>query len=202
MRVACSIVITVAALASRVDAQPALTAPLAAPSTGETELRDPSRARLLSISIPVLTMAASLAVMTGGDDEAAAVGLPLFLAGAIVGPSTGLWYAGHQGGKGMLARGGAGLLVMAGISSAISGNTHDGCSSEECERRDDRAEQAAVVFISAGAVAFLASWIYDVRAAGRIVERNNRAINATLVPTVMPTAVGGQAPGAMLSGTF
>jgi hypothetical protein len=117
----------------------------------------------MSLAIPLLTMGASLAVMGPRDDGASGIGLPLFLAGAVMGPSTGIWYAGHQGGKGMLARSAALGLIGLGIASHV-GSSHHGDSNTS-----DRGKDAAVVFVTGGIVGWTASWIYDIREAGRIV---------------------------------
>lgn len=196
MRVPCAILVSLGVLAARGDAQPSMTAPSTPPPTGEVELRDPSRARVMSLAIPLLTMGASLAVMNGNEETATGIGLPLFLAGAVMGPSTGIWYAGHQGGKGMLARSAALGVIGMGIAAHI-GSTQHGDSYP-----NSRSEEVAAVLIAGGIVGWTASWIYDVREAGRIVERGNRARNALVVPAVISSASGGRMPGAMLTGTF
>lgn len=108
----------------------------------------------------------------------------LLVGGAVVGPSTGLWYAGHGGGKGMLIRTGTAVGIVV-LASEVHSDSH-----------------ALTALIGATLAVYLTSVVYDIHAAGRVARKWNADRGLTLAPAVIPATGGGKAPGAVLSMRF
>lgn len=220
MRAVCSIVVTTAlaaaiATTAPAHAQPGATPPSSAATAPEpvpaglVPMRHPRTARNLSVCIPLATtllggVLVAAASGNGGNDEAAAASAMLILGGGILGPATGLWYAGKGGGLGILARTGAVAAFGYGVIYAISLMGNDCLTTDDCaalRREQDQREKIGLGLMAAGTIGFFWSWGHDVSVAGRTVERTNAARSLALTPAML-TGDRGRAPGAVLSLTF
>lgn len=206
MRFACLILVTLA-LAGTARAQPGL-----ATAVGP-QPKNPAKARALSIAVPLASMAVGALVIAGHPDDGpglnAPIGAALIAGGTLVGPSVGLWYAGHPGGKGILLRSAA--LVLATGAFVIGSDMRPGdcmpfsmtpaeCDEQERSYRNDQRMIAGMLVT--GAAVYVASAVYDIHASGRVARRWNEDRGLTLAPTVMAAAGGGKAPGAVMSMRF
>jgi hypothetical protein len=201
-RVALAVLVVLAAVAGPVAAQPLQTAPLVEP---KAKPKSAAKARALSIGVPLTILLAAYAVSATDQNTAQHVGVPMALGAVIFGPATGLWYAGHRGGKGMAVRTIAGGAIGLGALGMSSGP--DGCGSGTCTGGGSQlAENAGTLLFGAGLVTLAVSWLYDVQAVGGVVERRNAssasAAGFALTPAVLPAPGGAPVPGAMLSGAF
>jgi hypothetical protein len=159
--------------------------------------KQPGTAIFLSLSSTVVSY---VLVMTASP--ASFVGI----AGVIVGPSVGHWYAGRGNAGGILLRTTASIMLTAGILRAFGNEGRDclGATAEQCAewedewKRDDR-DTAIIVFGSLGVLA--ASSVWDIGTAGRSARRWNEAHGVTVAPVILPAA-GGNAPGLVIGGRF
>jgi hypothetical protein len=192
-------------LAGTAAAQPSVAPPSGTP-VREPKPRYPSTARYWSLGATLGPVAAGAAMLGFGSDGTQYGGVVIMATGGVVGPAMGLWYAGHGGGVGLLARGASAAVFLGGLFFYVIIRADDDCDPDgpPCEiplpgEAGERRKALAVAAI--GAAGMLASFIYDTREAGRIVERNNRAHRLTVTPAMLTTTTG-RAPGAVLSFRF
>lgn len=198
--------LAVVLLAGRAEAQPALTTPTPVAAKDPKAAKSSSTAVALGILPPLLVTGLGLSLLRGSG-RSEALGPSLVLGGLIVGPAPGLWYGGHGSGLGMLARG-VTLLVAVGAFVGLEEADHDdcisiqlGCDPEAEYAKYEREVLTLRIVLGLSAAAYLTSWVYDVREAGRVTDRWNRAHGFTVAPAVLSTTTG-RAPGLMLGAQF
>lgn len=173
--------------------------------TSATEPKQPLRAHAYSIGATVVGLGAGVALFAADQPVP---GIAVGLSGALVGPSTGLWYAGELGGKGILLR--AGALTLMSWAFLVGSNLRPAdCFPDlppgECESRERSYRNSALLYTGlflSGAGVYLASSVYDMFAAGRAARRRNTEHRLRLGPTAMRTRVGAMVPGVEFSLAF
>lgn len=159
--------------------------------------RNPDAAVAMTLLMPAATIAWGRAMLTSEDLEPLAWMVITY--GFVIGPSTGVWYAGQGGGKGI------GLRTLIGIAALIGGikafDDAECFGSPECQREIDSDRRDGQVIFGIASAAWIASVLYDARAAGRATGRWNERRGLGLVPTILPTPTG-RAPGLTLTMTF
>ncbi len=119
---------------------------------------------------------------------------------AFLGPSVGQWYAGKTGGIGIGARAIGMTMMVYGLVQLLSSSQDCfDCGSSPSTVSDDR---RAKVYLGTGAALWVGSTIFDFVMAYRETETYNRRQHAQLVPTLIPTYNGTQAPGMAFSTRF
>jgi hypothetical protein len=170
---------------------PALVAEASAgPLQAAPRRRSPARARNVALVVTLAPMAAGTAIIVAKRSEGVAGGFLLAGMGAVVGPATGLWYAGNRAGLGLLVR-------AAGVSTAFVGLIMYGVNKGDGYAPGER---QGLTIVAVGTIPLLASMVYDIREGPRVVERKNREL--MLSPAVIPGPGGSLAPGAALSLRF
>jgi hypothetical protein len=178
-------------------AQPTLTPPSKLVGRRGVKPKQPGTAVFLSVSSTVVSY-----ILVASASPASFVGI----AGVIVGPSVGHWYAGRGNGGGILLRTTASLILAASIVNVLSRGSYEcwmasqqTCAEQQEEYERDERNTAIMLFGSLGVLA--ASSVWDISTAGRSARRWNEAHGVTLAPTIMP-ASGGRAPGLVIAGHF
>lgn len=159
--------------------------------------RNPDAAMALTLLVPAATIIWGRVMMT--DDDLEPLGWIVIAYGTVIGPSTGVWYAGHGGGKGI------GLRTLLGIVALIGGikafDDRECFGSPECQREIDGDRRDGLIIFGAASAAWVTSVLYDARAAGRATGRWNERRGLGIVPSILPTPTG-RAPGLTLTMTF
>lgn len=192
MRTICMLVVL--ALPAAGLAQPGLstTTTPSPPRPATVERKDPSVAVLLSLGVTAGGAITLIAGMSNNSGTASLIGL-----GAMyLGPSTGLWYAGEVGARGLAARAVGGAALFYGFVQIISSECDDEPDSD-CSSAGD----AGAWLFFGGAGLWIGSTIADVILAKRAADRWNRRHDVTVAPTAF-TSGGRQVPGLVLSARF
>jgi hypothetical protein len=126
--------------------------------------------------IPVVLGIAATAVMASGESQGGEVGgLYPAIAGVIVGPALGHFYAGRPG------RAGMGILLRAGVMAAATGAAVAICI-EDCTSGQETG--ALAVFVMGATVAALSA-VADIAAAPRSARRYNET-HLSVTPVIDP----------------
>jgi len=151
------------------------------------DLKDPSRARLLSTTATLVPLAVAGAVATiprGRSQARDVVSGILATAGLLAGPSAGSIYADNwsRARRGMLIRTGGGALALAGVTVLAASAFGGG---------DDRMGVAGHLVFGSGAAVVVGSAVYDiVRSSVRSVEEHNEAVRTSRSVSVTPWMPG------------
>jgi hypothetical protein len=170
-------------------AQPAVT-PLTTPASPEpVDAKSPS----VAVGLSLVGSLGSAALVLGGASlgNGAGQGLVLAgLAGSLVAPSLGHWYAGHYLTAGLGARLVGGAVFTAGLATVLS----DCLFETSCD-------SSGGTLVVLGAVSYVGGMIYDIATASGAAQDYNEAHHLRLAPTVVPSGAG-QGLGLGLSGVF
>jgi hypothetical protein len=151
----------------------------------------------VGLSLGVTAGAIAIAAVSNGGKGGLAIGS----AGLLVGPSTGLWYAGKVASVGTGVRVAGTTALLGGLVWAAG--CHDVILDEQGQflghEDDDCSGPGAVVAM--GAVAMLAGTIWEIVDAHDTAREHNRRLDLAVAPTVMPTGRG-VSPGLALTARF
>jgi hypothetical protein len=139
--------------------------------------------------LPMATTAVGLTL--DGDLGTRVTGSGLAL--SLVGPSFGHWYTGEFLTKGMVARAGGALLLLAGADAALSARSGIGMFEDD---------GAAGAMLLGGAALYVGGAIYDIATAGKAAHKYN-VERYQVMPTRLSTTNGKSgAFGLAVGGTF
>lgn len=149
--------------------------------------KDPQKAFLLSLGntvVPVLTGTMILSRTTNNDSKLLRIGAgALIVYGMIIGPSTGLYYAGsnEKASGGILGRLGATALGIAGTFWGITigiGNAYDA--------DNPKSQAIPSVMIYSGAILLTGSAVLQIIKAPAEARKHNRSVHLAFSPTYYP----------------